>query len=429
MSLLILKLQEKDYLITDVVPDENVKNHIMGINLKYGNVDLENSVIVDGDNEILERLHRTIELDYYTVSGLIDVKWFDDIVDEIKRKNKKLKLNLVIYDSISISSEEIDEKYYKSYEPIETLSSSVKNYTFFCLVLPDQLIIGTNTSSDIPIYKNIDKLKSFTIEFENFDEMSSMFESIKYDTMEIYEEYSVGIAIPKRWKDKVLRLLEAKIVLSDWRSFTNIKNMNGHKKVKIEINEINHDMLTSKEVCKMLMISDQTLANWRKLGILDFKKISPRKYLYPLEQIKEIQKNGIELPEKNKTKTKKKKLPTSLPTRIKENNTIDYKKKITEWVRMFSYEITEQKYKKQNFFLNFGNIGFKSSPLVMINDDFQLVDYIKKEIIFDNEKDLWNYLDSLKDIARPRIDTSKKIYSGYANLYLNKLYISPVRHN
>jgi hypothetical protein len=88
-------------------------------------------------------------------------------------------------------------------------------------------------------------------------------------------------------------------------------------------------------------------------------------------------------------------------------------------------------YKAQNFFLNFGNINISSSPQVMLNNDFKLVDVIKKNVILDNSKDVYDYLVNLfKDGKQPRIDTSKKMLNEYSKFYLNNLhdesFVSPI---
>ena len=429
MSLLILKLE--DNILAQVVQDNKSKDFITDSTLKYGPIDLSMSFIIDGDIHILERLYNSIEMDYYSTSGLIKDEWFSDIITDIEKKNKRMHLDLEIYEGINISTEVVEEEIH---EPIETFSLETESYVFFCGVFTNELVIGTDTSfnlSNLIGDGSLDKLKSFTVEFENFDEVSSMFEGIKYDTMEIYEESSIGITIPKEWKDKVLRLLENKITLTEWRDFKNFKNMNGHKKVEATVNEINNDMLTSKEVCKLLRISDQTLANWRRSGLIEFKKISSRKFIFPVAQVMNIQENGIDtdglvVPESKKIP----KVPVEVSAKIEKIKEIDYKKEITQWVKMFSFQVTELKYKKQNFFLNFGNVGFNSSPHVMITDDFKLFDYIKNIEIYSNEKDLWKYLDGLsKSGDKPRIDTSKRIYPGYANLYLNGLYEPAIRSN
>jgi hypothetical protein len=165
--------------------------------------------------------------------------------------------------------------------------------------------------------------------------------------------------------------------------------------------------LNSKEVCQTLGISKQLLLYWRKTNKIKFKVMTNKNIRYEKEHIQELLTTRLRLNQPSKQTITKK----SVETEIKN------------WIRAFSYKIAEQKYSKQLFFLNFGNVGIVSSPQVMISDDFKLVDVIHGITLIEDSTKVLNYLNSLSDKSlKPLIDTSKEYYEGFGTIYLNKLY-------
>ena len=49
---------------------------------------------------------------------------------------------------------------------------------------------------------------------------------------------------------------------------------------------------TQKEIIKMFKVHRQTLNNWRRNGIIKYKKINQRKFLYLLPETKIIQEKN-----------------------------------------------------------------------------------------------------------------------------------------
>lgn len=52
---------------------------------------------------------------------------------------------------------------------------------------------------------------------------------------------------------------------------------------------------TYKEIIKMFGITPQTLNNWRRKGIIVYKKVTNKTFLYQLPENKIIQENGEEI--------------------------------------------------------------------------------------------------------------------------------------
>jgi hypothetical protein len=290
-------------------------------------------------------------------------------------------------------------------------------YSFFVYWFDDRVVFTLDEMD------GFDASKSFKQSYENLDEVLSMFEGFKHDFMEISENETASSFEVASHLDTVEEFIEQKIALMVWKDTKPLKYLNGrYKQKKVEpivIEEYsNQDYLTAREVMRKLRISDQTLANWRRSSLIDFKKISNRKYLYMVESVNQIFENGVDtsgianVPEQKVTPT-----PQTKP------KALNYKAEVIALLKPIAFKIPEYKYQKQNFFLNFGNVGIASSPQVMISDDFQLVDFIKKTVLKETPEELYQYLMEIRnDGKEPRIDTSKKIQTGFSKFYLNKLF-------
>ena len=191
---------------------------------------------------------------------------------------------------------------------------------------------------------------------------------------------------------------------------------------------------TSDEVCKLLGVDRQKLAYWRKTKKIKFKKISDKKFIYQRSHVYNLLENMMienEIKEKDMVKqkdfnksnlTKVNKRLEKLKTTKLEMEKLKYEDLIIDWIKSFTYKIADHKYNRQKFFLNFGNVGISSSPQVMINDNFQLVDFIKRRVIKSTPQETWEYIEMLKnENISPRIDSSKSYYDGYKRFYLNNL--------
>lgn len=255
-------------------------------------------------------------------------------------------------------------------------------------------------------FENKKPLFKKKIKFNNFDERLNIFYGFKYDFDELIIEENDKMIIIEKQEFDVVGFIENKLTLLRWKEFD--KSVLSTNSVEIS------KYLTSSEVIDKLRISDQTLANWRKKGLLEFKKISQRKFLYDNKVIDDIFKHGIS--DENDISVIVKKSDN------KNDNKKCYEKEIIEMLKPLIFKVEEYKFNHQNYFFNFGNVGITSSPQVMINNNCQLVDYIKKDIIFDNSKDLYEYMRAIfSDGKEPRIDTSKKIPTEFSRFYLNRL--------
>lgn len=287
-------------------------------------------------------------------------------------------------------------------------------YSVYVFVDKNRIIMSLDEINDI-----FDDTKSFKQSFENLDEALSLLEGFRQDFMEIISNESGTMFEVNERLDSVREFIESKISMLDWKGKQAIKYFNGrYKQKKVEDADdsiVQNEYLTAKEVMKKLRISDQTLANWRRNNLIDFRKISSRKYLYMTESVNDIFENGVDTSGVGNTVPS----PSVISAQIRK---IDYEAEIIKMLKPIAFKIPEYKFKKQNFFLNFGNLGLSSSPQVMINNDFQLVDYIKKNIIFETPKEVYEYLIGLFDEGKePRVDTSKKIQKDYDKFYLNTL--------
>jgi len=259
--------------------------------------------------------------------------------------------------------------------------------------------------------QKIKLLNSNSIFFKNMDEQLDFFYGLKYDFSElIIDEHEEKFSVSKH-NYKIMDFINQKLDLLQWKD---IDKQHYHS-ISSQITIIPY--MTSSEVVEKLRVSDQTLSNWRKKGLLEFKRISQRKYLYDTKCIDDIFEHGISVEFYNDTEHKK-------PIKEIEIGFDDnfYKNEIIKLLKPFAFKIEEYKLKYQNFFLNFGNLGFASSPQVMISDDFQLIDVIKNTVLVDDAANLFTYLTNLfSNGLEPRIDTSKKIIPKFSLFYINNL--------
>lgn len=404
---------------------DNIDNSLKDSMINFDEIDWENSCYYVGTNDditdlekIIGRLFKKdlIKNSEDSSNGL----WFSN--------DTYLDILMFIDTEINNGNFEITERteYKKPDDPSEKF---IDHYFYFLAYKNSYAEIGKINTMDSKKFldENIVVTDSIILKFTDSEECNNMFESIRLDIPHTKKSEKI-IQIQEDFLDTVTKLIKVKINLKS--KYINFKLISLQSNKVIDFG-VETSKFNSNEVCEILNISRQTLSNWRKYKKIDFEKISDRKYLYPQKEVQKILENKliitplVESSQKSlynpEIKTKKRKLPTTI--------NINYKDKIIDWVRTFSYHIAEIKYKKQNFFLNFGNVGFTSSPHVMITNDFKLYDYIKKNVIIDNEKELWEYLNNLtKNGEKPIIDTSKKIYPGFSDLYLNKLFIPAKRH-
>lgn len=253
----------------------------------------------------------------------------------------------------------------------------------------------------------IDKDKSVIIQFEDKIKCENMIKSMQLDV-----EHINNVVAYKDMED-ASKLLKIKINIKSKSSTIKLISLKHNKVINFGSDTTK---LSSAEVCELLNISKQTLSYWRKANKIACVKKSERVFEYDQRVIQDILMDmltteSLYLTEKPKVKS----------NRVKSS--IKYEEKIEEWVKRYTHKVTSQKYKKQFYFLNFGNIGIKSSPQVMITDDYKLVDFINNKEIIDNTKELWDYLVDLDNNSlQPMIDTSSQYYQGFSDLYLNKLF-------
>jgi len=425
MYLVLLKIEKKIYF-------ENLDNQnemidfIESIEEKFGIIDYEKSIIVDGSDENIEYLIELIESEFYL--DIIGRK----INDIVFNKLVKLLMNLTIDVKIThgIEFDEFDEESYNGMELTVDIVKEIINdssdqlYSIY-VYWTDENVILSLEELDI----DFDRKKSFKQTFENLDESLAVFEGFRYDFMEIISEENENMLIVSDYLSEVKTFITEKMSSMPWKDIQHIHFDDGslykQKDVIKTIKESNdNEYMTAQEVMKKLRISDQTLSNWRRKKLIEFRKISNRKFLYYIESVNNIFENGID--------TTGTAINIYIPQ--EKNNSeikpIDFKKSIIELLKPYAYKVPEYKFKKQHFFLNFGNKGMLSSPQVMINNKFQLVDYIRKNIIYDTPELLYEYLIELfKDGKEPIIDTSKKIQPEYSFFYLNKLFdITTISH-
>lgn len=434
MFLVLLKIKNKIYF-ESLDTQESMVEFIDTVETKYGDIEYKKSVIIEGSDDDIEEIINTIEEHYYLhiVGRKIDEKVYKDLIALLQ----SLKLDVKITYGIEFEIEEHNEDNIPTAEEMGTLINTdsydsiiqaVKEsdeptdlyegkYTFYVYWFEDKVVFNLYEMD------GFDASCSFRQTFDNLDEVMSLFEGLKHDFMEIItDETESSFAVTTNLTE-VKEFIELKISLMQWKDTKPIKYLNGRfKQKKIDSTELvlpNHDYLTASEVMKKLRISDQTLANWRRCGLIDFKKISNRKYLYVPESVNSIFENGIDTTGVVTVVEQKQ----TISQRIEKPKQINYKDEILKILKPFAFKIPEYKYQKQNFFLNFGNVGISSSPQVMINDDFQLVDFIKKNVLKETPEELYEYLVTItQNGEEPRIDTSRKIQSGFSKFYLNKLF-------
>lgn len=416
MYLVLLKINNKIYFESLDSKNEMV-DFIEAIESKYGEIEYKKSIVIYGNDEDINEIIELIEENYYLhiVGRKIDEKVYKDLIALIEN----LSLNISITYGIEFEDEDMgmelnEETVEKIINESASLIDEIENISY-----PVYIYWTTNNVvfSMSEIEDEFDESISFKQTFKNLDEAISIFEGFKHDFMELISEEDNTYFVVNKHLPLVQPYIEQKIIMMKWKETQTIKYMDGKYRTKKSENifdeKSDEEYMTAKEVMKKLRISDQTLANWRRKGLVKFRRISNRKYLYYIESIQNIFENGIDTTGVN----------NQITTSKKQASNINYEKEILNMLSPIAFKIPEYKYKKQNFFLNFGNIGITSSPQVMINNNFQLVDFIRKSIIFNSAKELYEYLvDVFNDNKEPRIDTSKKIQPEFSNFYLNKLY-------
>lgn len=427
MFIVLLKIKDKIYFESLDTENEMI-DYIEAIEQKFGDINYKESSIINGNKKNISTIMDMIEDEFYDyiIGRKLDTKIYTELLKMIENSKIPVKIKYGVEFEEDTIDEDIDHEIHESntlssetlLDIIETIETD-EQHTIDFFIYPDEILIGLNLEA----IGRGDYLmnKSFRQYFENIDEAISLFEGFKHDFMELIEtETDVSFRIITMI-DEVSNYIETKIDLMDWKETQIIQYLDGtYKKSNDILNSVavyNHDdFLTAKEVMRMLRISDQTLANWRKNNLIKFRKISNRKFLYFMDSVQDIFENGID--STGVVTTEK---PINQPTKI------NYELEIIKMLKPIAYKIPEYKREKQNYFLNFGNIGIVSSPQVMINNNFQLVDFIKKSVIKDGSKELYEYLISIfKEGKQPRLDTSKRIQPEFSKFYLNKLFNTDV---
>ena len=386
--MILYLIRKKD--IFKIGKSENSDTSLTELNTDFKEIDWENSCYYTGSDDDIEDLEKIINRLFK--KDLVELS--EDSSEELWFDNSCYLDILVFIDTeLNNGSFEISDRVeYKN--PEDSSQKSINHFFYFLVYKDNDAEIGKTDTLDSKRFsdKNIITTDSIVIKFSDSDECHNMFESTKLDIPHT-KKSKKKIAVKNEYLPNLTKLIKVKINIKSEYLDLKLISLQSNKVIDFGIET---SSFTSSEVCELLNISRQTLSNWRKYKRISFEKVSDRNYLYPQKEVQHILENRliteplIESSPKSlsvpKVESKKRKLPTSLA--------VDYKEKIIEWVRAFSYHITEIKYKKQNFFLNFGNVGFVSSPHVMITDNFELYDYIKKNVIIDNEKELWEYLNS-----------------------------------
>jgi hypothetical protein len=320
---------------------------------------------------------------------------------------------------------------------MESVEENLENdYKIFCCVVYDEhnISIGLKNSFNDKIFRDtyIDKDKSIVIQFKETKDARNFFYSVYLLTKSINNKLDGKNFTISSENVKQIQGL----ILNQYRSLVDVME---YKLISLSQNKVfdygTRKTFTSDEVCKLLGIDRQKLAYWRKTKKIKFKKLSDKKFTYPKGHVYELLENMmiedkikdkdetqiISIPQPAKVNKRLERLKAAQKEEINSQN-LDYTNLIMKWVKAYTHKIVEHKYNRQKFFLNFGNVGITSSPQVMINDKFQLVDFIKKKIIKETPEETWDYLVGLKekDIS-PRIDSSKAYNDGYKTLYLNNL--------
>lgn len=430
MYLVLLKIKDKVYF-ESLENQQEMIEFIESIESKFGSIEYPKSVIVQGNdsdiNFIIEKIEE--QFYFYIVGRKLDEKVYKDLMTLINDSGLDLQITIGIeFDTVEVEldEEELDDSDNIDSNTItlttETLSDIIEYiesaYNIYFYICSYQIYISLVEIDDIVFEKS----KSFFQTFNNLDETMALFEGFKNDFMEIIDSENEDYFTISSHLDIIPEFIESKLLSMSWKDVEPIKYFNGrYKQNDTTINDIvltDDEYLTAREVMKKLKISDQTIANWRRNNLIEFKKISNRKYLYPTASVMEIFEYGIDTTRVNNTTVSKSKVSDTI-----SNKSVNYKDEVIKILKPLSYKVPEHKLQSQNFFLNFGNIGMVSSPQVMINNDFQLVDFIKKKVIKSDAKELYEYLKSIFDDRKePKIDTSKKQYPEYSKFYLKSLF-------
>jgi len=400
MLFVLLKIKDQIYF-AKVDNDDALISYTDLMKDQCGQIEFDKSILISGNDKIINNLKSKIEEIYYfnITDNSFNEKIYHGVINFIKELNYDIQITYGII---------IDDCY-------EDIIDEYPTYNVYVYHIDNRSI---NISLDkLNIIHS--KTKSFFISFENFDEAISIFEGLRYDLIELITETG-DRHFTVRYLDIVRDFIETKITLLSWKNIPQLTCITGSKKYTTKVEQNNKDnfdekeYLTASEVLKKLRISDQTLAKWRRNGQIKFKQISTRKYLYHVDIIANILDNGIGIQENFEKPAEK------IVENIKKE--INYEEEVLKLLHIFIFKVPEYKYNQQNFFLNFGNVGITSSPQVMINNNCQLVDYIKKTVICADAKELSEYLNNIfNDNKTPTIDTSKMVQQGFDKFYLNNL--------
>jgi len=409
-------------------------------------------IVVDSSQKVF-RLNVIEEQDHQSVEYIGEITEINDMISHLNRKFKKdWKVSGFSIESYDVLVEYITGMINEGLYDITRVKVQTEKNLFYLITSNNLIDFGITTAIDgLFSPENIDYKNSLLIEGMSSDITESLLTSMKLDF-----GFTNTNNIP--FDSNILTLLHSKINIL-------LKN----KKIKFinissKLNKISQ-LLTSSEVCKLLQISKQTLSIWRKTNKLKYIKKSERIFLYKKVNVMKLMDNKPDLNAFNSSEvceilqiskqllmywrsTKKIKFTTNYKRKIvydkghvqdllttklllsstksinsKEKTSNGVEQDIIDWVTVFSHQVTEQKYTKQLFFLNFGKIDITSSPQVMISDEYKLVDVINDNIIIENPSELLIYLKTLNNKSlKPLIDTSKQYYEGFTALYLNKLF-------
>lgn len=388
MFLVLLKIKNKIHF-ESLDDHESMIDFIESVEKKHGTIEYQKSIIVSGDDYNIEQCMQMIQDDYYLhiVGRKLDEKVYKQLLQILQNSDLDIKITM----GIEFEQNSID-------------STNTTEYKFYMQKHPDKIVFSIEKPQHI--------IKSQYLEhkFDNFDEMLAIFEGFKHDFMEITThttptEFHVSDFITQAYE-----FVYQKLNMMQWKSITGVTPLSVTNK-----KTTTHQHYTASEVMHKLRVSDQTLANWRKLNLIQYTKISNRKYLYSVDHVHDILEHGVGIVDKKQN--------SIIESGVDVTEITDYKTEVVKLLSPLVYRITPHKFKTQNFFFNFGNLKIQSSPQVMISDDFQLVDYIKKNVIKQTPKELYDYIvDVMACGLEPRIDTSKKFNIGFSKLYLNNLY-------
>lgn len=425
MILYLTKFKDKDLFSVGVTSDlEMIQNN--------ENYDLDSSCYYIGNDEDTESLSNIIHQlfkKYLVDTDFFDFNHFEQITEFIEYQANNY--------GFEISEKNSFEKKPETSSP-QTIQEDCK--IFCCFVYDEQNIsISLKSSFKDRTFQDeyIDRDKSVIIKFEDTKDAKNFFVSLYLLTKSINNKidgknFTISSESVKQIQGLILNQARTLVGVMEYK----LVSLSENKILDFGVKRT----FTSDEVCNLLGIDRQKLAYWRKTGKIKFKKHSDKKFTYQKSHVfglledmmiqNEISGEVVEIP---KPKTVNSPKINSRLERLKVAQSVtpepiplvadtDYTQLIRKWASNYTYKVLDHKYQSQKFFLNFGNIGIQSSPQVMINDDYQLVDYIKKKVIKSNPKEVWEYILYLNSEGlEPRVDTSKKLYDGYKKLYLNEL--------